>query len=117
MMRCSSLLRFHFVRGFVLFVWVGSLAQAAEFSIPSLMATPGQWLATTVTFAKEDAQISGVQFDLEWDPGLGVQIAAGRDLANFRKLVYSAERGASGIRVLIAGTDQALLGDGEVIRL
>jgi hypothetical protein len=116
MMICHSVLaRRYWIQ--LLFLLTGFPARAAEVSIPNLAATSGQWIATTVTSSKEDAQISGLQFDLEWDAGLAVQIAAGRDLANAGKVLYSAERGTRTIRVLIAGTDQALLADGEIVRL
>jgi len=117
MMRYHLFLRPLFICSVFLFFLCGCIVQAAVLSIPSLTATPGQWLVTPVTFAQENAQISGIQFDLAWDAGLSLQIAVGRDLAGFRKLVYSAQPGTSSIRVLIVGTDQGLLGDGEVMRL
>jgi uncharacterized protein (TIGR03437 family) len=118
-MNCNSVLarRYRIVCSLFLFLLTGFEAQAAEVSIPNLLATPGQWIATTVKFSKEAAQISALQFDLEWDAGLAVQIAAGRDLANAGKVLYAAGSGTRTIRILIAGTDRALLGDGEIVRL
>ncbi len=96
---------------------LGSSGSAAEISIPTQVATTGQLIATSATLSTEGAQISGLQFDLEWDPGLGVQIVTGRGLANSRKILYSAQLAARTMRVLIVGLDQATLPDTELLRL
>src|SRR4051812_15690173 len=65
------------------------LSAGAVLSVPSQSASAGQLLATAVTLSTEGAQISGLQFDLEWDPALELQIASGQELIHSDKLLYS----------------------------
>ncbi|MCU1336777.1 MAG: hypothetical protein JWO19_2358 [Bryobacterales bacterium] len=110
-MNCSL---FRFLLPLLLLGWRGS---AAEVSIPSQVATASQLIATTATLSTEGAQISGLQFDLEWDAGLNVQIVVGRGVVNSGKLLYSAQLAPRSLRVLIVGLDQGTLADGELLRL
>ena len=110
-MRCSF---FRFPLVLLLLAWRGS---AAEVSIPGQVATAGQLIATTATLAAEGAQISGVQFDLDWDAGLNVQIVVGSGVVNSGKLLYSAQLAPRTTRVLIVGLNQGTLPDGELLRL
>ena len=110
-MNCSLL---RFLLPFLLLGWPGN---AAEVTIPSQAGTAGQLIATTATLATEGAQISGLQFDLEWDAGLDVQIVVGRGVADSGKLLYSAQLAPRSTRVLIVGLDQGILADGELLRL
>jgi hypothetical protein len=80
---------------------LGWQANAAGVVIPSQMAAAGQMIATTVTLSTEGAQLSGLQFDLEWDAGLDVQIAVGSGLANSGKQLYSAQLAPRSTRILI----------------
>ena len=96
---------------------LGSLGKAAEISLPSQVATAGQLIATSAALSTEGAQISGLQFDLEWDAGLNVQIVVGRGVVSSGKLLYSAQLAARSTRVLIVGLDQGTLPDGELLRL
>ena len=93
------------------------LCNAAVLSIPSRSANAGQLVASSVTFSAEGSQISGVQFDLEWEEGLEVQIAAGAQLLNSGKLIYSVPLVPRRVRILIAGMNQNSIADGELVRL
>lgn len=91
--------------------------RAAVLSIPSQPAAPGQLLASSVALAAESAPISGVQFDLDWDEGLDLQIATGSAMRNAGKLIYTAPLAGRGMRVLIVGVNQNSIADGELLRL
>jgi len=96
---------------------LGCQGNAAEVSIPAQIATAGQLIATTATLSAEGAQISGLQFDLEWDAGLNVLIVVGRGLPNSGKLLYSVQLAPRSTRVLITGLDLGTLPDSELLRL
>ena len=96
---------------------VGLPCCAAEISVPNLTATPGQLLATAVTLSTEGALMGGIQFDLEWDANVGVQLAVGHEVVHSGKFLYTAQLTANSIRILIVGTDQGALSDGELLRL
>ena len=106
--------RLRFLLSLLLLGYTGS---AAELSIPSQTATPGQLIATTITLATEGDQISGLQFDLEWDAGLEVEVAVGRGLGGSGKLLYPAQQNARSVRLLFAGLNQGILPDGELMRV
>lgn len=91
--------------------------RAAVLSIPSQSAASGQLLASSIALAAEGSSISGVQFDLDWDEGLELQIATGSELRNAGKLIYTAPLGGHGMRVLIIGVNQNRIADGELLRL
>ena len=96
---------------------VGLPCCAAEISVPNLTATPGQLLATAVTLSTEGALMGGIQFDLEWDTNVGVQLAVGHEVVHSGKFLYTAQLTANSIRILIVGTDQGAFSDGELLRL
>jgi len=98
-------------------VFLGWRGSAAEVSIPSQVATAGQLIATSATLSTESAQISGLQFDLEWDAGLNVQIVVGRGLASSGKLLYSLQLAPRSTRVLMTGLNLGTLTDGELLKL
>jgi uncharacterized protein (TIGR03437 family) len=90
---------------------------AAVLSIPSQSAGTGQLLASSIALAAEGSFISGMQFDLQWDDGLELQIATGSELRNAGKLIYTTPLAGHGIRVLIVGVNQNRIADGELLRL
>jgi uncharacterized protein (TIGR03437 family) len=92
-------------------------ASAALISIPDRSANAGQLIASAVNFSGEGSQVSSVQFDLEWDDGLDLQIAAGLELLSSGKLIYSTAIAPRRTRVLIAGVNQTGIADGELARL
>src|SRR5215467_14383149 len=94
-----------------------SLSSAATLSMSDQSAGPGQSVMLPVSFASGGDRVSGVQFDLAWDPGIAVQIAFGRDLAASGKLIYAGPIVNNSMRVLIIGMNQSLMTDGEIVRL
>ena len=110
-------MNFPLLRFLLPFLLSWQACKAAEISIPGSAVTTGQLIATTATLATEGAQIAGLQFDLEWDAGLSVQIVAGSGLASSGKLLYSAQLAPRSTRILIVGFNQASLLDGELLRL
>jgi uncharacterized protein (TIGR03437 family) len=108
---------FSFARTVVGVVALSSLGSGAALSIPSQPANAGQLIASSVTFSTEGAAISGLQFDLEWEEGLEVQVATGNQLRNAVKSIYTAPLTARSLRVLIVGMNRNNIGDGELVRL
>ena len=107
-------------KGFCFLVALGfysSLGSAALLSIPTLAANNGHFLATSVSLSTEGSQISGLQFDLQWEEGLEVQIAGGTGLGSNGKLLYAVPVGTRHLRVLLAGLSDSVFADGEIIRL
>lgn len=96
---------------------VGLPCCAAEISVPNLTATPGQLVSTVVALSTESALMGGIQFDLEWDANVGVQLAVGHEVVHSGKLLYTNQLTPNSIRILIVGTDQGALSDGELLRL
>jgi len=98
----------------LLLAWSGG---AAVLSIPGRNAAAGELAVSSVTLSTEGAQISSLQFDLEWDAGLGVQMAVGSGLVDSGKLLYTAQLTPRSVRVLIAREDRGVLVDGDLLRL
>jgi uncharacterized protein (TIGR03437 family) len=70
-----------------------------------------------VSLSIEGATISSLQFDLEWDAGLGVQMAVGSGLTPSGKLLYTTQLTARSVRFLMSGVDPGVMADGELLRL
>src|SRR5689334_17224940 len=80
-----------------------SLAAAVTLTLPSRSVGPGQILTIPIALSGQGAAIAGLQFDLEWDIGLQVQIATGKDLVGADKILYSQPLADRRLRILIVG--------------
>jgi len=90
-------------------------AVSAGLSCPDQSLVAGQSAISSIGFSAEAAQISGVQFDLEWDPALGVQITSGAQIGGSGKVLYAAPLTKRSLRVLIAGGDSSIISDGPLL--
>jgi uncharacterized protein (TIGR03437 family) len=90
---------------------------AVSLAIPNQVVGPGQILATAVSLSSQGAAVGGLQFDLEWDGGLQVQIVTGSSLAKAGKQLYSHSLADRRLRILIVGFDAGMVEDGEMVRL
>src|SRR5690349_9870333 len=105
------------LRWLLAFIASASLSGAATLSLTSQSAAAGQSITVPVIFAGAGDRVAGLQFEVAWDPGIGVQIALGRDLPTSGKFIYAARVSSNSLRVLVVGTDQSQLADGEIARL
>lgn len=90
---------------------------SATLSIASLSASQGQTVTTPVVLGTGGAAIAGIQFDLQWGPGLSIEVASGTVLGQSYKGLYAGTTGAQTIRCLIVGMNQTSLPDGPVVNL
>jgi uncharacterized protein (TIGR03437 family) len=89
----------------------------ATLSIANQTVSPGQTVAVPLLLSAGGEAISGIQFDLQWDQTLAVQIASGIAMGQSYKVLYQAEHVPSTLRCLIVGTNLNSLADGAVIEL
>jgi uncharacterized protein (TIGR03437 family) len=106
-----------FGRSTILCLCLCSSAFPATLSIPNQTAYPSQTLVAPVVLATGGAAIAGIQFDLQWDPSLAVQIASGITLGQSSKALYVASLSPATVRCLIVGMNQTSLTDGEAVEL
>ena len=96
---------------------VPGLAQTLTANPISQNASPGQTVASSLLLASQGQGIAALQFDLQWDPALTVEVAAGDQLRPGLKILFTNPLPPAGIRCLIAGANQASLADGELLKL
>ncbi len=101
--------------GFLLLFY--SCGFAATLSISNQTANPGETVATSVLLTTGGAAIAGIQFDLQWDPGLHIQVASGSALGQAYKILYTAPLSPRILRCLMVGFNQTSLQDGSVVNL
>jgi uncharacterized protein (TIGR03437 family) len=108
-----------YVRALVAAVLLGACpcCFSATLSIANQMANPGQTVAAPVTLAAGGQAIAAVQFDLQWDQTLAVQVAPGIAPGQAFKVLYTASGASGGMRCLIVGVNQNSLTDGAVLEL
>jgi len=92
-------------------------AFSAALSLVNQTADPGQTVAEPILFAAAGQPIAAVQFDLQWDPALAVQIAPGATPGQSYKILYTASPVPGARRCLIVGFNQNPLADGPVLQL
>ena len=88
----------------------------ASLSAPPQVATPGQTLIAALSFASEAQAVSGLQFDLDWDPALALRLFPGAQIGSSTKVLYAVKLPNQALRVMIVGTNQQLIADGELVR-
>ena len=90
--------------------------QAATLSAPSQNANPGDTVSLSIMYSSAGQVVSGVQFDLTWDPTLDIHVAPGAQVGLAGKVLYAAVLHPRGLRCLIVGMNTTL-SDGELVRL
>jgi uncharacterized protein (TIGR03437 family) len=107
-------------------VWVrlmvavlGSVAylQSATLSGTGAIAHPGDSVLVSLLFSSGGQAVSGLQFDLAWDPVLNVHLVPGAQVGTAGKVVYTGGMPPGVLRCLIVGMDLNRMADGELIRL
>lgn len=89
----------------------------ATLSIANQNANQGQTAAAPIVFAAGGQTIAALQFDLQWDPVLAVQVAPGITVGQGFKVLYPAMPAPGVLRCLIVGVNQNALADGDLLEL
>jgi trimeric autotransporter adhesin len=81
------------------------------------MANPGGGVSLTMSLASAGQSLSGVQFDIVWDPSLNVNVVTGAQIGLATKVLYASLLQPRVLRCMIVGMNKGALADGELIRL
>lgn len=92
-------------------------AAAATLASAGGEAHPGETVATSVSLSAEGRMLSGLQFDIEWDPALTVRAVPGAGIGDSSKLLFQGTPRPGVLRLLIVGRNQVPLADGELVQL
>jgi uncharacterized protein (TIGR03437 family) len=99
------------------FVFV-TVALSSQVSLLNQSAAPGSSILVGVVFFSQDASISGVQFDVQFDSSaMGLNATLGDLARHAEKSLYQANLGPNKRRFLIVGLNQRVIADGPLINL
>ncbi len=90
---------------------------SASLSLANVAANQGQTVAAPIFFAAGGQTVAAVQFDLQWDPTLGIQVGPGVMPGQFFKVLYMGSTTPGALRCLVVGDNQNSLSDGAVVQL
>jgi hypothetical protein len=90
---------------------------SATLSAPGQSANPGDSVWLSVSLSSGGQAVSGVQFDLTWDPALDIHVVPGAQVGNSTKVLYAAFLQPRVLRCVIVGMNTNTLADGELLRL
>lgn len=106
----------HCVRAALLLV-LGLSAQCAQLSVDSVTTQPGASVPIAIRFVAAGTQVAALQFDLSYDPAMAIGASAASAATSAGKDVYTAALAAGRTRILLAGLNQQIMGDGPVVTL
>jgi hypothetical protein len=104
-------------------LYVGAApAATAEFRIPTVTAATGENVGISVEYRAQEAEVSAVLFDLEYDPSvLAITPTIGDAAAAADKVMYfnvlPGPGGTAHLRILIFGLNQTVIEDGSMVDL
>ena len=101
----------------LIFVFLARCISGAVLFIPDQLASPGQTIQASLSLSSEGSSVSAVQFDIEWDSGIDVQITVGLPIRESTKILYSSSPAQRVVRCLFAGTNQDVLPDGQLLQI
>ena len=91
--------------------------RSAVLSSSDRTAVSGQVLISPLVFSAENQQVSGLQFDLEWDQALDVKLVIGAQLRPSSKLLMTAApQNPRAIRCVVFGMDSLPIPEGELLK-
>jgi len=93
-------------------------ASAATVSGPRIETGPGQGVVLPIAIASGSGEdVSGVQFDLVFDPALltAGAITAGSAATDAGKILSTNEVARGQLRIIVAGLNQTVIDDGELL--
>jgi uncharacterized protein (TIGR03437 family) len=93
-------------------------ATSSQITLSNQSAAPGSSILFPVTFTSQGASISGIQFDLEYDgSAMSLATTLGDALRQSGKKMYAADLASNRKRILIVGTNQNPITDGNLFSL
>lgn len=101
----------------LIFAFAARCISGAVLSIPNQLASPGQTIQATLSFSSEGSSVGAIQFDIEWDSGIGVQTAVKSSVRESTKRLYNSAPAQSVMRCLVVGVNQNVLPDGELLQV
>lgn len=93
------------------------LGQSATLSGPGQSAHPGDTVSVSLSLSTGGQALSGLQFDVTWDPSIDVHVASGAQIGMSTKMLFAAVLQPRVLRCLIVGMNGNSVADGEVLRL
>jgi hypothetical protein len=96
---------------------LGFSAQCAVLSVDPVTAQAGSSVPIAVRFVAAGTGVAAFQFDLSYDPTMALGATAASAATSTGKDVYKAAIAQGRTRILLAGLNQQILGDGPVITL
>jgi hypothetical protein len=96
---------------------LGFSAQCAVLSVDPVTAQAGSSVPIAVRFVAAGTGVAAFQFDLSYDPTMALGATAASAATSAGKDVYTAAIAQGRTRILLAGLNQQILGDGPVITL
>lgn len=91
--------------------------QYAQISIPDQVLNPGQTAIASLALSSAGQSIAAIQFDLQWQSPISLQITAGDQLLASLKQPSAVSPASQTLRCLISGTNQSAIADGELLRI
>jgi uncharacterized protein (TIGR03437 family) len=92
-------------------------APAAQITVPIVAASVGGSVAADLQFAAQGVQITGLQFDLQFDSSLTLTATLGAAGSNAGKSLSASDMSPGVKRFLVAGLNQTAIADGVVLTL
>jgi uncharacterized protein (TIGR03437 family) len=90
---------------------------SAALSLANQTANSGQTVVASVLLAAEGQAVAGIQFDIQWDQTLAVQVGPAIAPGQSFKVLYTSSPTPGVLRCLIVGANQNSLADGAMIQL
>lgn len=90
---------------------------SATLLAPGQIANPGDSVWLSLALSSGGQAVSGVQFDMTWDPALDIHVVPGAQVGTSTKVLYAAFLQPHVLRCIIAGMNSSTMADGELIRL
>ena len=90
---------------------------SATLSGPDQNASPGDSLSLSLSLSAGGQNVSGIQFDLVWDPTFDIQLVPGTQAGIANKVLYSTLLQPRMLRCVIVGLNNSTLTDGELLQL
>lgn len=94
-----------------------ALAHAASLSVSSLTGSSADTVMLSVSLSSAGQPLSAVQFDLNWDPTIDVNVAIGDQVGASSKALYTALLQPRDLRCIVAGINSHSLSDGALLRI
>ena len=101
----------------IAFIVAVAACYGQSLSAPHQTIAPGQTVAVSLSLSTAGQSIAAIQFDLQWDSSLNVQVTPGDQLRAVSKVPYVASLLPLSVRCLAVGLNQAGIADGELLKL